>query len=556
MGHGARVMSKLRISSSLMLICLIALSLVSIAMPLGSAQTSGTTVQSTIIKQDTTWTKMGSPYTLAGPVAVAAGVTLTLEPGVTLNIANYNLLVNGTMNAKGTEADPIHISGTETLYASLTLNAVGTSGTAGADGVFEHVVFSIKGLVVDGGNLIFRNNQMTGLSIAGGNTLLEGNIIDGSIYTYRNSPQILNNQIYGGISVQGGTPTIKGNNITTTNTYGAPTAGQDQYSKRYSIEIGPTQRIDTSASITNNTIAAGIYSQAARNEITNNTINGGVTFYGSGSTVNANTITGGINILSGGGYYIIENNVISNGSTAGIYMQWGGTAYSGFGWSTNTNSALIQRNLITNSKYGLQLADFAPVQNNTISNSQTAIYLQSANGTFNYNNIVGYTQNSVYIETGQANIDATQNWWGIADAQNVNQTVHDSRYDYNLGTVNILPILTASNPQAMPDPNFTLTVSNSSTMQPTTSVAPQTPEPTGDLQPSSTPNAATPTPIVSTPIASQNQQVDQPNLPQNPDLTQTALVAALAIIVALVGAVAVLARRNRHIKTGSSRDSA
>jgi len=39
-----------------------------------------------IITSDTTWTDTNSPYTLTGSVTVNPGVTLTIEPGVTVDL--------------------------------------------------------------------------------------------------------------------------------------------------------------------------------------------------------------------------------------------------------------------------------------------------------------------------------------------------------------------------------------------------------------------------------------------------------------------------------------
>jgi hypothetical protein len=66
-----------------------------------------------IITQDTTWTKANGPYSLTGPVGVSQGVTLTIEPGTTVNLNNYYIIVNGTLVAKGTSTDKIQINGVD-----------------------------------------------------------------------------------------------------------------------------------------------------------------------------------------------------------------------------------------------------------------------------------------------------------------------------------------------------------------------------------------------------------------------------------------------------------
>src|SRR3990172_233073 len=68
-------------------------------MPLIVAENS-TTITG-IITSDTTWTKADSPFILSGLVGVASGVTLTIEPGVTVNLTEYSLQVAGTLYARG-----------------------------------------------------------------------------------------------------------------------------------------------------------------------------------------------------------------------------------------------------------------------------------------------------------------------------------------------------------------------------------------------------------------------------------------------------------------------
>ncbi|MEH7746482.1 DUF5011 domain-containing protein, partial [Neobacillus drentensis] len=60
----------------------------------------GTNV-SGLIDQDTTWTAAGSPYSLSGNIHIANGVTLTVEPGVTIEGNGRNLIVYGNLEAVG-----------------------------------------------------------------------------------------------------------------------------------------------------------------------------------------------------------------------------------------------------------------------------------------------------------------------------------------------------------------------------------------------------------------------------------------------------------------------
>jgi hypothetical protein len=60
--------------------------------------------------QDYTWGGVGIPlYRILQDVTVNQGVTLTVTPGTTVRLQDYmdDILVKGTLNAKGTEAEPI-----------------------------------------------------------------------------------------------------------------------------------------------------------------------------------------------------------------------------------------------------------------------------------------------------------------------------------------------------------------------------------------------------------------------------------------------------------------
>ena len=73
-----------------------------------------------ILYSDTTWTKVHSPYNIAGHVLVSEGVTLTVEAGVTVVfLGDYNIQVNGTLITKGSEADPIVFNGEAARYNGL-----------------------------------------------------------------------------------------------------------------------------------------------------------------------------------------------------------------------------------------------------------------------------------------------------------------------------------------------------------------------------------------------------------------------------------------------------
>lgn len=67
-----------------------------------------------IISQNTTWTELDSPYLITGTIQVPAGVTLTIEPGVSASMSgsgDYVFIVHGTVFAHGTLGKIITLDG-------------------------------------------------------------------------------------------------------------------------------------------------------------------------------------------------------------------------------------------------------------------------------------------------------------------------------------------------------------------------------------------------------------------------------------------------------------
>jgi uncharacterized repeat protein (TIGR02543 family) len=66
-----------------------------------------------IISQSTRWTKENSPYVVTHTVQIPSGVTLTIEPGVTISMpsAGDMFLLHGTISARGASQDKIIFDG-------------------------------------------------------------------------------------------------------------------------------------------------------------------------------------------------------------------------------------------------------------------------------------------------------------------------------------------------------------------------------------------------------------------------------------------------------------
>lgn len=193
-----------RISPAVSIVALIAIMVSGLAFAgsvhFGIAQSS--TPVNGIISSDATWTKANSPYSLTGPVGVASGVTLTIEAGVTVDLASYYIQVNGTLIAQGTGTDPINFNnGASIEHAAITLNS-------GSDSIIENAVFSTGATIsINSASPKIINNSVYSISVWGGSPIITNNTItyaQGSgIYVHGGSPSILNNTVDGIISVQG-----------------------------------------------------------------------------------------------------------------------------------------------------------------------------------------------------------------------------------------------------------------------------------------------------------------------------------------------------------------
>jgi hypothetical protein len=65
------------------------------------------------IATNTTWTPAGSPYVVTSDIIVAAGVKLTVQPGVTVQFQQHRaLFVEGELEARGSSGSPIVFTGT------------------------------------------------------------------------------------------------------------------------------------------------------------------------------------------------------------------------------------------------------------------------------------------------------------------------------------------------------------------------------------------------------------------------------------------------------------
>jgi hypothetical protein len=141
-----------------------------------------------IISQGTVWTKADSPYNLTGNVLVNTGAILTIEPGVTVNLNEYYIQVNGTLTARGTSAENIVFNGGYGSYIQFH--------ASNKDNIVQNCTINCE-LDADTSVTIEQNNICAMIGVDGGSPIIHKNTINGWIAVLAGSPIISGNTIIG-----------------------------------------------------------------------------------------------------------------------------------------------------------------------------------------------------------------------------------------------------------------------------------------------------------------------------------------------------------------------
>lgn len=339
-------------------------------LPFGFAQNG--TNENGVITSNTKWIKENSPYTLIGPVAVGDGATLTIEPGVTVNLADYYIQVNGTLVAKGTSTDKIYFNGGNSNGGDKSPNSA----------------------------IAFTSRSISWNELTGSGSIVENTVI--------NAPAI-------GISIDKASPKINQNSITGNYAIGV-LSGSPVISNNILVgNVGVSS--SDSITISGNNIKGTIYANQGT-VISKNTIIGsgeGVGVYSSGASITDNKIIGFQQGISTFDYVSsIERNIIAYndvGIQVGAQIDY---TFSQMPPTQHDFQVTIQNNLIAKNSKGISVTDLS-----------LSVQVAHFKATITNNNILDNTEYNFFLADTTISINAANNWWGTTESQTINAAIHD-----------------------------------------------------------------------------------------------------------------------------------
>jgi len=434
-----------------------------------------------LISTNITWTKANSPYIVTNNILVNTGVTLTINPGVTIKFdALKSMQIDGTLLAQGTSADSIRFTSNTTqsagawgyiYFSDASVDATFENDINGkylSGSILEYCAIEYAGgasvenngaLRLDGAHPFINhctisNNAFRGIMAYNLNGLLK---ITNSLISH-NTLIVENNEYGGGMQISGNgrNTLISGNTIT----YNTATRGGGIF----------LSNITDGAIITNNIIS-------------HNTAycGGGICCWGN-ATVMYNVIMhntalnwygGGIYASNGDGIVddigtITGNLIINNLATmvSGCFLQWIPLSNNIIAENTSTEGEgpieyyerTVSNNQIVNNSAITVVGIYSEVFDNTgeiLSN--TIAYNKSSDLTnkssvlsikgypkVNNNNLINNSSRYNFINAntqGTSNINANNNWWGTSTESAIQDKIYDWLDSETIGIVNYSPYL-------------------------------------------------------------------------------------------------------------------
>jgi len=324
----------------------------------GTAQ-SGTNV-SGIITTDTTWTQANSPYNLSGNVLVNYGITLSITAGATVNLNNFYIMVNGTLQTIGIDSTPVYINNGNITFTQLSH---GWDNQTDSGSMILNTVINQTPIISNNPLKVVNSHLNSSVSV-GNNSYFSGNVVLAEVSSGTSS-QIYNNSIIAGnISNKQWTQIYYDNGVELNTPIIAPIAVNIGDSSLISNNIINGSIIGSFLQITNNVITGAIYGNL--DIVANNSIVGDISGYS--ISISYNNISGGIPTWDPMSYGMRSNDPTSaidafgNSSLISNYI----TSLGGYGITVQKGSTTISKNTILAT---IRVAGDCTIENNSISGS-------------------------------------------------------------------------------------------------------------------------------------------------------------------------------------------
>jgi hypothetical protein len=346
----------------------------------------------TRIEANTTWTKTSSPYNLIGNMLVANGVTLTIEPGVTVNLNNNFIYVNGTLKARGSSTEKIQFNSGQIRFTEFSAN---WSETTSSGSIIENANMDTTSISVTSSSPKISGVSTSEINLSTASPIITNSIINeltGNVYGW--SPQILNNQL-NKLNIYDGTSTVSHNTVTGDAVIGTTNGviSDNVFSGKLSFTV-------LNSEISRNTIAGEVWCKLGDSTLSYNNISKGITVtdYNQGIITN-NVINGGIHCSMDA--ITIQNNTITS-SDVGIsfsqYNQVGGTYASIANNSITAKNIGIQIPKSSVASFMFEYVYCVKISGNKIFNCSTAIEVGDCDAQLSSPryNIVPITNNFIF----------------------------------------------------------------------------------------------------------------------------------------------------------------
>ena len=402
------------------------------------------------IDKDSTLTLANSPYVIVDSTLIVSGVTLTIEPGVTLRFDDGKYLkVEGDLVARGTvDSNIVFTSNSETpsagSWSKVWLNGTSVTSdssdnyTSGTVLEYCQFLYAVDGLqlsssscIVD--NCLFEDNTSGMRFQSGSNSIVRNSVFrnNGSGVACSqgtsNNNKFISNLIYantgsgltlGGYKINSANNTFRDNRIWNNGGYG--------------MSFG-----------TGNVVSGFVNNLIVKNTVYSN--GGGIHVSDRDNVIRHNIIFGngtGLSTSHGDDGLVIASNVFYDNTSAMVFTNgwYGGRIDSN---QIISNGSAIQLGSLGTSYYPHNFS-FSYNTINVHTKSPVVEILQASGIVFNNNNFPAM-DDSIFTNWTTANVNAENNYWWDTTSVGIGSLIYDYYDDFERGIVDYTPYLDSLN---------------------------------------------------------------------------------------------------------------